>query len=123
MLKARRRLGQILGEIIRERRGKKTDEEDREKDLLDQLLNCRDRNGEVKTLTEEQIVDNIIGVLFAAQDTTASALTWILMYLHDQQNLLESVKVRTYVKKNNIYIGYHFFFMKKKNRHEPSRIR
>lgn len=43
-------------------------------------------------LTQEQIADNIIGVLFAAQDTTASCLTWILKYLHDDQKLLEAVK-------------------------------
>ncbi|KAJ4813423.1 Abscisic acid 8'-hydroxylase 1 [Rhynchospora pubera] len=45
------------------------------------------------TLTTEQIADNVIGVLFAAQDTTASALTWILKYLHDYPNVLDIVKV------------------------------
>lgn len=55
------------------------------------LLNFKDVKG--KTLTEDQIADNVIGVLFAAQDTTASALTWILKYLYDDQKLLEAVKV------------------------------
>lgn len=55
-------------------------------------MNSKDDNG--KTLSEDQIADNIIGVLFAAQDTTASALTWILKYLHDHPKLLESVKVK-----------------------------
>ena len=55
------------------------------------LLNFKDEKGQ--TLTEDQIADNIIGVLFAAQDTTASVLTWILKYLHDDQKLLEAVKV------------------------------
>ncbi|KAF2580592.1 hypothetical protein F2Q68_00003160 [Brassica cretica] len=45
-----------------------------------------------RVLTQEQSADNIIGVLFAAQDTTASCLTWILKYLHDDQKLLEDVK-------------------------------
>lgn len=62
-----------------------------EKDLLGHLLNFNDEKGQ--TLTEDQIADNIIGVLFAAQDTTASVLTWILKYLHDDQKLLEAVKV------------------------------
>lgn len=61
------------------------------KDLLGHLLNFKDEK--VQTLTEDQIADNIIGVLFAAQDTTASVLTWILKYLHDGQKLLEAVKV------------------------------
>nr|GMD96325.1 abscisic acid 8'-hydroxylase 4-like [Ipomoea batatas] len=44
------------------------------------------------TLNDDQIADNIIGVLFAAQDTTASVLTWILKYLHDNPKLLQAVK-------------------------------
>ena len=56
------------------------------------LLNFKNDKGQ--NLSEEQISDNIIGVLFAAQDTTASVLTWILKYLHDNQNILEVVKVR-----------------------------
>ncbi|KAF3666271.1 Abscisic acid 8'-hydroxylase 4 [Capsicum annuum] len=84
---ARRKLSEILREIICERKEKRTVE----KDLLIHLLNFKDVKG--KTLTEDQIADNVIGVLFAAQDTTASALTWILKYLYDDQKLLEAVKV------------------------------
>ncbi|XP_071692433.1 abscisic acid 8'-hydroxylase CYP707A1-like [Rutidosis leptorrhynchoides] len=83
---ARKRLQKILSEIIFERREKRVTE----KDLLGCLLNSKDEKGE--TLSEDQIADNIIGVLFAAQDTTASALTWILKYLHDHQKLLQTVK-------------------------------
>ena len=85
---ARKRLNQIVREIISERKEKRLVE----KDLLGYLLNFKDEKG--KTLTEDQISDNIIGVLFAAQDTTASVLTWVLKYLHDDHKLLESVKVR-----------------------------
>lgn len=63
-----------------------------ERDLLGHLLNFKDEKGQA--LREDQIADNIIGVLFAAQDTTASALTWVLKYLHDDQKLLENVKVK-----------------------------
>lgn len=87
MLKARKRLSEILVNITRERKEKKL----LEKDLLSCLLNSKDDNGEI--LSEEQIADNIIGVLFAAQDTTASAMTWIVKYLHDSPKLLEAVKV------------------------------
>lgn len=62
-----------------------------EKDLLGCLLNSKDENGEV--LSDDKIADNIIGVLFAAQDTTASIMTWIVKYLHDNPKLLEGVKV------------------------------
>lgn len=87
-MKARKRLSQIVSEIICERKEKRL----LEKDLLGCLLSSRDEKG--RTLTEDQIADNIIGVLFAAQDTTASVLTWILKYLHDNPKLLEAVKVR-----------------------------
>lgn len=77
-----------MSQIICERKEKKT----LQKDLLGDLLNFQDEKGQ--TLTEDQISDNIIGILFAAQDTTASALTWILKYLHDNPKILEAVKVR-----------------------------
>ncbi|XAR59451.1 (+)-abscisic acid 8'-hydroxylase [Bertholletia excelsa] len=85
-IKARKRLSQIVSNIIHERKEKRL----MKKDLLGHLLNFKDEKEQ--TLTEDQIADNIIGVLFAAQDTTASALTWIIKYLHDDQKLLEAIK-------------------------------
>ncbi|XVE55899.1 hypothetical protein DITRI_Ditri03aG0194100 [Diplodiscus trichospermus] len=83
---ARKRLSKILRDIIIERKEKKLVE----KDLLACLLNSKDEKGEV--LTYDQIADNIIGTLFAAHDTTASVMTWIVKYLHDNPKLLEAVK-------------------------------
>lgn len=78
-----------MSEIICERKEKWSVE----KDLLAGLVNLKD---ETRALPGEDIAtDNIIGMLFAAQDTTASALTWILKYLSDNPKLLEAVKVRT----------------------------
>ncbi|CAM8974228.1 unnamed protein product [Rhodiola kirilowii] len=84
---ARRRLNRVLSEIIIERKERKV----AQNDLLGHLLSFRDDKGQC--LSEEQIADNVIGVLFAAQDTTASALTWIIKYLSDEKNLLEAVQV------------------------------
>ncbi|KAF9599953.1 hypothetical protein IFM89_001988 [Coptis chinensis] len=83
---ARKRLSEILSEIISQRKEKRREE----KDLLGCLMNSKDEKGQI--LTDDQISDNIIGVLFAARDTTASVLTWILKYLHDDPKLLEAVK-------------------------------
>ncbi|KAI3819489.1 hypothetical protein L1987_13328 [Smallanthus sonchifolius] len=44
-------------------------------------------------LSDSQIADNIVGVIFAAHDTTASVLTWLLKYLHDHPHLLDAVKI------------------------------
>lgn len=89
--KARKRIREIISEIICKRKEQRLIE----KDLLGHLLSYKNEKG--KTLTDEQIADNVIGVLFAAQDTTASVLTWILKYLHDNQKLLEAIKVRIIV--------------------------
>ncbi|XP_054776661.1 abscisic acid 8'-hydroxylase 4-like [Prosopis cineraria] len=82
---ARRRIQEIIREIICKRKEKRLMEED----LLGHLLNYKDEKGQ--TLTDDQIADNLVGVLFAAQDTTASVLTWILKYLHDHHKLLEAI--------------------------------
>ncbi|XP_022982231.1 abscisic acid 8'-hydroxylase 4-like [Cucurbita maxima] len=85
-LSARKRLSKILGDIIHERREKKVGK----KDLLGWFLNSIDEEGEA--MSDAQIEDNIIGVLFAAQDTTASVMTWVVKYLYDQPKLLQTLK-------------------------------
>ncbi|CAL1389490.1 unnamed protein product [Linum trigynum] len=92
---ARKRLGEIVREIIiitRDRRNKekKSSSSVEKEGLLGQLLDFKD--GEGGTLTDEEIADNIIGVVFAARDTTASVLTWVLKFLADDHNLLQAVK-------------------------------
>lgn len=85
-MKARRELSEELKRVIEKRRKSK-----REGGLLGVLLGAKDqkRNG----LSDSQIADNIIGVIFAATDTTASVLTWLLKYLHDNPVLLQEVSV------------------------------
>ncbi|KAA3482411.1 abscisic acid 8'-hydroxylase 4-like isoform X2 [Gossypium australe] len=83
---ARKRLNRILSEIISSRKEKRL----LEKDMLGHFLSFKDENDQ--KLSDEQIADNIIGVLFAAQDTTASVITWVLKFLHDDPKLLEAVK-------------------------------
>lgn len=81
-------MSKILSSIVKERiREGRTEQ----KGLLGCLLNFRDENGQI--FTDDQIADNIIGVLFAAQDTTASMLTWILKYINDEPKLLAAIRV------------------------------
>ncbi|XP_047321983.1 abscisic acid 8'-hydroxylase CYP707A1-like [Impatiens glandulifera] len=82
-LSARKRLNKILIEIIEERKENKSCSNG--KNLLGFLLDSK------YDLKEDQIADNIIGVLFAAQDTTATLMTWIVKYLHDHPKLLKAV--------------------------------
>ncbi|MCL7035631.1 hypothetical protein MKW94_025880 [Papaver nudicaule] len=82
-MKARKELASILAQILCSRR--KSGEEEEHHDLLGSLMRQKE------ALTDEQIADNIIGVIFAARDTTASVLTWILKYLAENPKVLEAV--------------------------------
>ncbi|XP_011032275.1 PREDICTED: abscisic acid 8'-hydroxylase 2-like [Populus euphratica] len=85
-MKARKLLNETLRKLIQKRR----ESGRREGGLLGVLLGAKDQE-KLNQLSDSQIADNIIGVIFAAHDTTASVLTWILKYLHDNQDLLEAV--------------------------------
>ncbi|KAK3206308.1 hypothetical protein Dsin_020354 [Dipteronia sinensis] len=84
-MKARKQLNEKLGRLIKKKResGKQIG------GLLGVLLAAKDQK--LNQLSDSQIADNIIGVIFAAHDTTASVLTWIFKYLHDNGDLLEVV--------------------------------
>ncbi|PKI76516.1 hypothetical protein CRG98_003067 [Punica granatum] len=83
-MKARRELSQILARILHTRRQMKLDDQ-QHPDLLGSFM------GDKEGLTDEQIADNIIGVIFAARDTTASVLTWIIKFLGENPSVLEAV--------------------------------
>ncbi|XP_057467428.1 LOW QUALITY PROTEIN: abscisic acid 8'-hydroxylase CYP707A2-like [Actinidia eriantha] len=80
-MKARKELAQILANVISIQRQMKHNH----RNLLGSLMS--DKEG----LTDEQVADNIIGVIFAARDTTASVLTWILKYLAENPSVLQAV--------------------------------
>lgn len=85
-MKARKELAKMLAKIISLRR----ETNENHTDLLGSFM------GDEEDLTDEQIADNIIGVIFAARDTTASVLTWILKYLGENPSVLQAVTVRFY---------------------------
>lgn len=87
--KARKLLNETLRRLIKERR--ENEKQYGGGGLLGVLLG--EQNQKVDQLSDSQIADNVIGVIFAAHDTTASVLTWLLKYLHDNGNLLEAVTV------------------------------
>lgn len=80
-MRARKELAKIVAKIISTRRDMKIDHSD----LLGSFM------GDKEGLTDEQIADNVIGVIFAARDTTASVLTWILKYLGENPSVLQAV--------------------------------
>ncbi|KAL6549770.1 hypothetical protein OROMI_020258 [Orobanche minor] len=85
-MKARKELSQILAKILSLRRqNDHHHHHHRHMDLLASFM--EDDEG----LDDEQIADNIIGVIFAARDTTATVLTWILKYLAENPSVLGAV--------------------------------
>ncbi|KAL6008630.1 hypothetical protein ACLOJK_034144 [Asimina triloba] len=80
-MKARKQLGQIVGNILSDRRRRN----EQSNDLIGSLMS------EKEALTDDQIVDNVIGLIFAARDTTASVLTWIVKYLGENPSVLQAV--------------------------------
>ncbi|XP_023527895.1 abscisic acid 8'-hydroxylase 1-like [Cucurbita pepo subsp. pepo] len=80
-MKARKDLARILNKILTTRRETKRDYND----LLGSFMS------EKEGLTDEQIADNVIGIIFAARDTTASVLTWILKFLGENPSVLQAV--------------------------------
>jgi (+)-abscisic acid 8'-hydroxylase len=92
-IKARKLLNETLRRLIEKRRGSGR----HGGGLLGVLLGAKDQKLTDIQLTDSQIADNLIGVIFAAHDTTASVLTWVLKYLHDNGNLLEAVTVNSLI--------------------------
>ncbi|XP_050140929.1 abscisic acid 8'-hydroxylase 2 [Malus sylvestris] len=89
-MKARKLLNETLKKMIELERRKSPKEDSG--GLLRVMLGATDQNNKLNLqLSDSQIADNIIGVIFAAHDTTASVLTWLIKYLHDNADLLEAV--------------------------------
>nr|XP_009398465.1 PREDICTED: abscisic acid 8'-hydroxylase 1-like [Musa acuminata subsp. malaccensis] len=82
-MKARKQLAHIVAKIVSSRRMQRTNEANN--DLLGSFMEAKE------ALSDDQIADNMIGVIFAARDTTASVLTWIVKYLGDNPSILQAV--------------------------------
>ncbi|XVF68809.1 hypothetical protein PTKIN_Ptkin11bG0030800 [Pterospermum kingtungense] len=89
-MKARKLLNETLRRLIQDRR--ENEKKLLQGGLLGNLLGDKKQKvDDDDQLSDSQIADNVIGVIFAAHDTTASVLTWVLKYLHDNGDLLEAV--------------------------------
>lgn len=93
-MQARGRVMEVLEKIIRERRNETNSHNNNyHEDFLQQLL-AVDSDGSASSsdhstkLTDAEIKDNILTMIIAGQDTTASALTWMVKYLGENQKVL-----------------------------------
>jgi cytochrome P450 len=74
----------LLAEIARRRRDPGLPERD---DILALLLQARDENG--KSMTDRELRDELVTLLLAGHETTATALAWAFDYLIRDPNALE----------------------------------
>ncbi|XP_057844862.2 cytochrome P450 85A1 isoform X3 [Cryptomeria japonica] len=89
-LQARKRIVVKLGEKVRERRKLPLDFHD---DLLAEVLRG-EINGNVKTkLSDEQILDFLVGTIFAGYDTTANTMMMTIKLLHDFPKALQDLRI------------------------------
>jgi cytochrome P450 len=87
----RRRVWGLLGEEVRERRaeleGTASEGSDEHDDMLSMLLSARDEQG--RGLDDDQLCDQLVTMLLAGHETTASGLTWAFERLLRHPQVLE----------------------------------
>jgi cytochrome P450 len=76
-IRARRRIDQLIYDEIAERR---THPDASRNDILTLLMSARDEAGEA--LTDAELRDELITLLLAGHETTATAITWALYWIH-----------------------------------------
>ncbi|XVF73781.1 hypothetical protein PTKIN_Ptkin13bG0009700 [Pterospermum kingtungense] len=90
-LQARKRIISTLEKIIsRRRRGSDASNQDFLQRLLKEDENSRPDG--IYKLTDAEIQDNILTMFIAGQDTTASAITWMVKYLGENEEVLDAIK-------------------------------
>lgn len=90
-----KRLKEIFRQITRERKNSNGNYAD----LLDMLLHSRyEDTGE--RMSEEQILDEVLILIFAGHETTANTLSWLICLLASHSNILQ--KLKAVVENNSI---------------------
>ena len=68
-------------------------------DFLQQLLAEDDNqlnDDEVPRLADREIKDNILTMMIAGQDTTANAMAWMVKFVDENQEVLDTLMVSEY---------------------------
>ncbi|XP_073000177.1 abscisic acid 8'-hydroxylase 2 isoform X3 [Typha latifolia] len=89
-LQARKRIMNVLRKEIALRR----ESLECHKDFLQNLLE-KDKSESDESLTDAQILDNILTLIIAGQVTTASAITWMIKYLDENKEVQETLRYQT----------------------------
>ncbi|XP_002967956.2 abscisic acid 8'-hydroxylase 1 [Selaginella moellendorffii] len=89
-LQARARLHTFLDGLINERRAQVAAKGETHKDALGEFVTHKD--DKVGTLSNQQVEDNLMALLFGGHHTTALALLWLIKYLHENPQAFKEVE-------------------------------
>ena len=79
----------LLQEIAERRHSLETDDGSKREDVLSLLLACRDEGGE--GLSDAELHDELLTLLLAGHETSATVLTWALHWIHRQAEVREGL--------------------------------
>ena len=74
-------------------------------------------------LSDVEIEDNILTMLIAGQDTTASAITWMVKFLDENPDVLQNLKVRWIVHYLSILIFKLLKYLHEQKRNRMNNLR
>ncbi|WP_079681572.1 cytochrome P450 [Planktothrix sp. PCC 11201] len=85
-LKQRQQIDELLYTEIRERR---ENPDESRKDILSLMMTARDEEG--NPMTDQELRDELLTLLFAGHETTATAMSWALYWIHNQPEVYEKL--------------------------------
>ena len=85
-LRQKQQIKQLLSDLIRERRA---ENDPTRQDILSLMMSARDESGEA--MTDEELRDELITLLFAGHETTATAIAWALYWIHSLPEIREKL--------------------------------
>ncbi|MBD2059404.1 cytochrome P450 [Oculatella sp. FACHB-28] len=86
MRQRQRQVHSLLQAEIEERRVSETEGRT---DVLSLMLSARDENGQA--MTDDELRDELLTILFAGHETTATTLAWAFYQIHQQSNVREKL--------------------------------
>jgi cytochrome P450 len=90
-LKARKRIKEILLPVIQQQREAEVQNE--QKDIIDIMLApTKDDDGNEMYLSNDEILDILVNLLFAGSDTSTCSMTWVLKFLNTNPSVFERLR-------------------------------
>lgn len=109
VLQARKNIVSILSQLIKERRASN----EIHKDMLGFLM---EREENKYKLSDEEIIDQVITLMYSGYETVSTTSMMAVKYLHDHPKALEELRVSAklhYFLKYNFFLKYNIIVLNK----------